>query len=771
MTRIPLNALSVLLIFLVLGCREYDREEKYKRPDWLAGKVYTQVKDQPELSTFARCIELTGYDTILDVSGSYTVFAPNNEAFSAYFQNNPQYSSPEDIPLPELRRLVKYHIVQNPWSKQQLRSLDVYGWIDTLDLTNNEPKGYKRETLLLEKNWNFGISSDRSGNIILTDSLESNWHRKVITDSRKYAPIFYREYFDIYKLTGRDYEFYFDRPVESAGDMYYVGGKIIGDEIFAENGFVYNIDRVIDPLPNAYQILNTDDREYSYKDFLNLLYRYPEFTYNREKTLDQPGADLGLEVDSLFDLTFPELPWDIQNEETSPPSGTTGLPANVTIRYHHGLVAPTDEAFAKFIFDYLEHGEGIPWGSLENAPDHIKRIIANSYMSIDPVYPTNFENGFYNGQLDLVTLNEADIVDKQYASNCTFIGVSNAIVPRAFKAVTGPVYLQRGYSYVMYSIEAAGLLSALKRENEDYAFYVESDMNCRADSSLLYFDYNKSFALYQLSEGSAALRISLGTNELRTLLLNHIGTSSPNGLARKEFIKNRAGNYLVVDNQSGEVRGTAPTTIGYRGSVVVTGPPTQLSTNADNGTTYDIKSWFSFSSSSLYSLIQNNFPRFHNLIRQAGLSQDAYNRYSFISDNEIYTVFAPTDSVLNIWLADTTLTTAQMKQFCLMHFVQGKMIFTDGRQSPGYYETLRRDETSTEFITVYSKVYIEPGIDLIHFPDKSGGDYIDINESGATNRIAGINLGTGDEVFANTISNAVVHAVNRVFEHGLMDTR
>ena len=38
----------------------------------------------------------------------------------------------------------------------------------------------------------------------------------------------------------------------------------------------------------------------------------------------------------------------------------------------------------------------------------------------------------------------------------------------------------------MYAIEHAGLLPALKRENNNYMLYVESDANLRIDSSLNY---------------------------------------------------------------------------------------------------------------------------------------------------------------------------------------------------------------------------------------------------------------------------------------------
>ncbi len=72
------------------------------------------------------------------------------------------------------------------------------------------------------------------------------------------------------------------------------------------------------------------------------------------------------------------------------------------------------------------------------------------------------------------------------------------------------------------------------------------------------------FTAYLVSETSAQ-EVVLTTNDLRTLILNHIGTEYPQGVARKEFIKNLAGNYIIVNNQTQEVSGMSPTTFGYKG--------------------------------------------------------------------------------------------------------------------------------------------------------------------------------------------------------------
>lgn len=768
MNNIKPLLLPIFFILFLFGCR--DEMTIYDRPDWLAGKVYTQVVAQPELSTFATCIERIGYDKILDVSGSYTIFAPSNEAFNLYFASNSNYKSIDDIPIPELERIVKYHIVQNPWSKIQLRTLDIYGWIDTLDINNNEPKGFKRETLLLEKDTKYGVASfgiGKNNKAIIVDTLNTSWSRKVSTDSRKYVPIFFQEYFNIYDLNKSDYEFYFDRPFENQNDIYFAGAKVVSEEIPAENGFVYVVDRVVEPLGNATQILGKKDGPNLYTDFLDVVNLFPKFEYSAEKTFNQPGADQGLMVDSLFDLTFPLLTFDINNEKTSPPSGTYGLPQNVTIRYQHGLMAPTNEAFQQFINEYIKIPNG--WGTFNGAPEHIKRIIANSYMSINTIYPTDFQQGFYNGELDIVKLDEANIVEKKFGSNSTFIGLNKAIVPRAFKSVTGPVYLQRGYSKVMYAIQQSGLLSALKRQNSNYMFFVESDANTSKDSSLMYNTTKETFSVFQIA-GSNFQEYGLTLNDLRTLLLNHIAIDQPKGVARKEFIPNLAGNYFKINNETGEVSGTGVTTIGYRGSVPAPEFPSVLSNTPDNGVTYEIQNWFSFSSPSLFISLSTNNPKFHALLNKAGLTNNKEYRYNFISDNDFYTVFVPSDEALdNSGIND--LPVAQLKNVLLLHFVQGDMIFTDGKKSAKYYETARIDEKSTAFTTVYTKMYVKPGIDVIDILAKDGSNYVEVVEDGTTtNVITGVSGGTGQEAFPILYNNGVVHKINKVLNTLELDT-
>lgn len=771
MNKIIRPAFFTLLLCLCIGITscEPDGPSIYDRPDWLAGKLYTQISTEEDLSVFATCIELTGMDTIIDQSGSYTVFAPTNQAFEEWFRNHPGYNSVEDIPLPELDELVKFHVVQNPWSRLQLTSLDVHGWIDSTDLANNKPRGFKRETLLRKKDKVYGVRGSLNRQTIV-DTTQSNWQRRVI-NTRKFAPVFFNQYFDIYDLNTTDYEFYFDRSFEASDDIYFAGGRVIGEEIFAENGFVYKIDRVVEPMKNAYEILNTESHGNDYSIFLDFLNRFPQFTYNEQETFRQPGATEGLRVDSLFNLNYPQLAFDFTSERTQPPRGTMGLPSDVSIRFHHGMVAPTNEAFEKFVNDFFVGPNR--WGSIDGAPAHMRSIIANTHLSANAIYPTDFARGFYNGENDVINLDQSTIVHKEFGSNSTFIGVDEALVPRAFSSVTGPVYLQRGYSIGMYAIELSGLLPTLKRRNQDYSFFIESDANLRADSSLMYNSQENRFSVWQIfAPGVPPQQWGLSTRELRTLLLNHIGTSVPTGQARKEFIPNLAGNYIIVNNETGEVSGTGTTTAGYMGTRAMPNHPRQISTNADNGITFDIDNWFSFRSGNIFSIIANTYPHFHNLINRAGLARIAEGRYTFISENQFYSIFIPTPEALEAAGADE-LTGDALRNFVRLHFIQGDVIFTDGNKLPGYYETARIDERSTPFNTVYTSLYINPGIDVIEFPGRDGSNYSLIHESNATNIMASRSIieGTGPARIPNIVNQGVIHEIDKAFELEMMDTK
>jgi len=382
-------------------------------------------------------------------------------------------------------------------------------------------------------------------------------------------------------------------------------------------------------------------------------------------------------------------------------------------------------------------------------------------MSKASIYPTDFNSGFYNGESDLVTIDQSTIIQKEFGSNCTFIGLDRAIVPRAFSSVAGPVYLQRGYSTAMFAIEEAEIQATLKRSGRNYMFLVESDADLKLDSSLLYDSHSKSFSAINQSERRTK---RFNKSDLTTLLLNHIGLEQPRKLARREFIPNMAGNFIVVDNQTGEISGPSGTTFGYMGYLSDPEFPTIISNNADNGVTYGISNWLSFDVVDMFGQIRSNYPGFHALLVKAGLAEEQLYRYNFLSDSEFYTVFVPSDAALNTISIDA-MSDEELVNFLMLHFIQGEIIFTDGTKDAGYYESLRVSKASTEFTTVYTQVYIDPLTDLIRIPGADDTPYLDVEESEVSNQMVGViadNPGETMPSFPVTTTNGVIHQIDKV---------
>jgi len=756
--NIKYTVLLLLTIFIVLisGCqKEFVDQEIYQRPDWLEGKLFTQIQQQEDLNMFIECLQRTSYDTVINVSGSFTVFAPTDQAFERYFNEHPVYDSVSQIPLEELNRLVQYQIIQNAWSKAQFRSLDIYGWIDKDAEFYNEPRGYKRETLLREENRTYYVTYSFQEGFNIVDY--SNQKKKAYTHSRKFVPIFFNEYFDINDLNFNDYEFYFNRSFES-GEIFIGGAKIVSDEIFAENGFVYKTDRVNDPLLNAEELMEKDLDEHSYTQFLSLIHEFPDFNFNATATYEQGEFRQGLTADSLFDLSYPELIVNIHDEITR---------YNVTssIRYHNGMLAPTNEAFERFLDEYIR-GPG-RWGDLKAVPSAIKIMIVNSHMTDHPVYKTNLSEGFRNGEEDIVILDESQIVQSTYGSNCTFLGLNKTIIPKAFLSVAQPAYLNPGYSTILHAIEKTKIISALKRLNTNYSFYIPADYNIGygGDSSLIYKidDLRLGLSHFETYDRSLLQFSRLSIDYIRGMLLNHIGISIPMGNAKKEFIRTLGGFYIVVNNNDGTIRGDANNTYGFNGDSVVTVKPELIDVHIENGKTYHINTWLTFTSGgNFFGIISSLFPDFFDLMKKAGLYDEVFFKFRFLTEGNFYTVFIPSkNAIINNKLA--SLPKEDLAQLIKYHFVKDELIFTDGKLPAKKYITTRLDESSTVFLNIFSTIDIRPGYDEIDILDKNGALYYKIEEgTEPTNILVKTDTDPNSQSNWDFITSGVIHVIDTV---------
>ncbi|HET6556445.1 MAG TPA: fasciclin domain-containing protein [Prolixibacteraceae bacterium] len=576
-----------ILFSLLTGCKEVYDQEKFKRPEWLPGKLYTAVVVQKNLSLFTECLQLTGLDTILDVSGSWTVFAPTDDALRQYLAEN-NYSGLSDIPKEELEKIIKFHIIQNPWSLGQLKSLGMNGWRIKNDANANS-YAYKRETILKNPDEKYWIQRQNKKEIIVRDSTIADQYKRVFTSSRKFVPLFYDEYLAVNGLTSKDYNFYFKRAYEP-GNVYYAEAKIIQADIFAENGFVHIIDRVVNPMLNAKERLEREMPGESYKLFLDMVYwYYPNFDPNMTATNQQPGVRFGAVVDTLWDLNYAALAFNPHKERFDI--------INQTLVKHNGLIAPTDDAFREFIDGVLTIKSGFPhWKDYKSLPtDVVDLIIAQNFKS-SPLYPSRSQYQKIFKGASRYHQNEEDIIRTDFGSNCTFIGIDSYIPDRVFTSVTGPVFCRPAFSIFRQAMVYSGAYDVIASHKGKLYFFPIPDYTLLADSSMLlnWIDKDKnSYNFLAYNRSTHRLEV-LSRRTITDMILNQVGTSTSNAGDTKESIKTLGGKNLTWDHSNNTIQGTHPSIFGYKGDIVVTNSPTPLDEPADNGKSLSVKYWFNF---------------------------------------------------------------------------------------------------------------------------------------------------------------------------------
>jgi uncharacterized surface protein with fasciclin (FAS1) repeats len=565
----------------------WPEHEKYKRPDWLPGKLYTTASVQENLTMFTECLQLVGLDKIIDVSGSWSVFAPTDEAMKQFLAEN-QYASIHDIPLDELERIAKFHIIQSPWTFEQLQSLGVLGWKTGNDNASN-PHAFKRVTMLqnpVEKYW---IRRIRKKNMIVMDSTISNGYKRVFIQSKKYVPVFYDDYLKLNGITAGDYNFYFDRVYEP-GNIYFAGAKVIKADILAENGIIHIIDKVVKPMLNAQEILEKEMPGESYKLFLDLIFwYYPDFKPNITATFNQPEVRQGGVVDTLWDLNYAKLAFDLHSERI--------YDLNQTLIRHNGLFAPTDDAFREFIDGTLTVKSGFPhWTDHKSLPPDIVALIVGQNLRTSPIYPSTNQYRQIFKNSNRYRQKEGSIIRKEFGSNCTFIGLDTYVPDRAFTSVTGPVFCRPNYTTFRKALLFSGAIDDIASHTGKLLFFPIPDYALNSDSSLLINWINKDEDIYNFQVLNKMTRQveNVGRNTLRSWILNQVGVSVTSVGAEKQTIRTLGGRNITWDHSTNTIRGTLPCTEGYKSNVTATCTPVLLEEPTDNGQTWSVRYWFNF---------------------------------------------------------------------------------------------------------------------------------------------------------------------------------
>lgn len=157
--KIKRFVLLVMTPFLLFSCDDNDNNND--------NSIAGLAKKSSDLSTLVTALTKTGLTATLSESGSYTVFAPTNAAFTTFLSEN-GYANLDAVPVNTLKEILLNHVISGSFQSSTLTT----GYVKTL------AKGAASSTNTLSMYINTssgvkinGISSVTSANILANNGV------------------------------------------------------------------------------------------------------------------------------------------------------------------------------------------------------------------------------------------------------------------------------------------------------------------------------------------------------------------------------------------------------------------------------------------------------------------------------------------------------------------------------------------------------------------------------------------------------------------------
>jgi len=160
------NLVKITLVaFLMLVFTSCSKDDDGGRPLPNDGTTIADfVASNEDYSSLAAALEATGLTATLDGETEYTVFAPNNTAFSAFLSDN-GFANLSDVPVEVLTKILLNHVVTGVNTSGELST----GYITSLSVGDSAP-----ENLSLFINTSSGVVVNGTSTVTQADILRDN---------------------------------------------------------------------------------------------------------------------------------------------------------------------------------------------------------------------------------------------------------------------------------------------------------------------------------------------------------------------------------------------------------------------------------------------------------------------------------------------------------------------------------------------------------------------------------------------------------------------
>jgi uncharacterized surface protein with fasciclin (FAS1) repeats len=699
------------LLALFVSCSQ-ELDPYYARPAGLEDPIYQQLEARGNFKSLTALIAKAGYKDILSKSGYWTMMAPNDAAFTQFFQEK-GFADVTKVDSITAAKIVRYALIYNAFRSDQLSDYQSgAGWVidNAFRRRTTYYDGFQTKTINGKPMIVVGSNRNNKGGTSYYVAGDNN---------NKYVSYFEKEFFAAQSLSAYDYNFFY--PSATYTDFNIFGGTVKEANILAENGIIHEVSKVSLPSVNLDQYLEENSQYSLFRSLLqtNLV----TYVFNQGATTTYRNFT-GKSDDAYVKVYDPALPFSPNNESFLKQADNDGQSDAYT------MFVPDNAALQPFIDKVLLKN----YPSLDKLPKYIFQDLFKAHMVSNAVWPSKLNS--YNNALDedLRFNLTTDIKEAKALSNGFFYGTNKVQASNLFFSVYTSAYLDPKFTLATRLFnDGSSYREIISNINQKYTLFLPSDAVLRA----LGYDYDINYSQWTYVSPISGVASSAVSARLRLLrVLYNCIVPTPNGelndLSGSGIIRSGdmdiPGEYIKWKNNTvygagNEVLGNAAKIIGYE--------------DQQNGRTYYVDNLIEFSEETPGIDLKNlalaagsEYANFYNYLKNSTSMYFAGDKiagvdlgisYTFVIPNNAAIVKAVKDGVLpgNVTTGVPNYVPATLGEqdlvadFIRYHILVTKTVSDDGLLG-GQFETLRKDSKGEK---TYVGVLSDKGV--LTFIDKA----------------------------------------------------
>ncbi len=671
-------ALFQLLVILV-SCTDKADDPYFARPDSLASPIYQRLQEEGNFSLFLKCIDKSGYADVLSRAGYYTLFAPNDSAVNAYLTEKGM--GIDEISDTLAQKIVSYSLLFTAYKYETIDDVHPVSTTSTYNRafrrkTNNYKGVYTTNSLSLGEINVVDINmvmdeEDVAAGTIPTLNSDDN--------SYKYIPVFTSAFMSRAGLTDFDYNYFY--PSSDLGDFNVSDAQVVKSDIMAENGYIHEVNKVLEPLINLEEMLEGRTEFSMFKEILD------KYLVNYNTAPD----DFSSKYNSLTGNTAPIYVKSYPYLEFAP--NTETIDAGTTIGDDQlnslTMFVPNNDAVQKFFDEkFLTY-----YGTLDHMSQALISDFINSHLFPSTVWPSRFE-------LAETKFTEDDIIDAQMASNGLFYGTNRVQESDDFFTVYGEINLNPSYSLMLQALKDFDMQYVIKNSNIEYTVFMVPD-SVMMDIG---FSYDAARSSWEY-EPDTMFTTTSATADLLRFIKMHIVRRDITDFSEEGMIKTYGDEYIRYED--GKLIAAGNQDLGEYAT------PTNQDLVPNNGTTYKFldKPLLFSTKTPMKRLEALGYKWFTDFIKNnADLYDSTTDGLRDLNGGVPNTIFALSDATIikAIMAGDLPRTTtpgtegaAQVKNFFRYHMVVGTSL-ANGIATTGEYPTAYKDIDGKTYVNIIS---------------------------------------------------------------------